>query len=1022
MLGGTNSVKPLSFSKQITFDPSQHDFDDTSNFADSARSSTGPQRSMLNSQYLPHSHRGFQDSTYSQEGEQEDVEYLDEDDDDYRQSSRSFVTQDTDGMSDEQGQHEDEDMDDYRSSMPGTRSRRREYDEDSNSDLIPATPNALKRTRDGTFLGSRDSMPVKAKTSVYGKIAKELCSQMGVPELEETDDIILTTENIIARMYAEAGESMNYNQGLKDAVRDVARDLTGIWGEYNQRIQRSNSDEYTTSIGPGPRAPNFSKANFVASLALQLHHPQIDERAFNHKPKHLPETLLEWLDDYHVPYPSQFEEVQLHRPSPANHRLFWDTIFNGLLRGKVVAVVNILKGAGWKHARVDLENSRAKIPTSQIGYTGQALINVERVVNAASQVLAQCPAAKGDWDTRGSDWTLFRLRVSQAVEDLKSFAEGRNRDRDDPVDFGSSAFKRSSMASQPDTYSNIAKKAGSQVPWDLYQRVLGLYGLMMGDAEAIMTNASDWCEATIGLLVWWDEGREEKRVALGRSSFSASSRDSDAVAYSRKLRKSFETATSGETDFQVNTLNQVEVALASLFEDDSEAVVGFLRGWSLPVSSAVAEVALAGGWLPRVEPQNLIAMGGFDEEDMDVLGLNASPSKSDSIKDQTLITYAGSLAHRGTLQSTGAFGMPHITSEGWEISIAILGRLESEARSQEMVGKFLDDLKLDSSRTVDKLWTLLNEIEMPRHAESTAKKYASSLTDDLHNYGEVMWYYALSHESTDVKDVLNHLISLSLIKSTAFPPADEMDDHLHRLISSPKAALSELAQMDTEAAELLHQSLSGYATLRKFYDLRDEEVLQGNGKNSQARKSEAARALLAVIASSDDNIRGGLYDEERGAVVGHEVLLALLGEAMVFVNQPNSVITVGQIDVLLKAIEDLQAVGPRVYTECTNFLEVVIASGQGLKGSTPKDMLRKSTSNISGTSSFSMVGSSMLASQLKQSISNSGVLVNGPIKRGWDWRRGVTSGTSGDDVLRILRLGLAKDLAKAWLSEVDGLL
>lgn len=285
-----------------------------------------------------------------------------------------------------------------------------------------------------------------------------------------------------------------------------------------------------------------------------------------------------------------------------------------------------------------------------------------------------------------------------------------------------------------------------------------------------------------------------------------------------------------------------------------------------------------------------------------------------------------------------------------------------------------------------------------------------------------MWYYALSHKSTNVKDVLDLLISLSLVQSTAFPPAKEMDDHLRRLISSPKATLSELSQMDTEAAELLHQSLSGYATLRKFYDLRDEEVLQGNGKKLQARRSEAAKALLAVIASSDDNIRGGLYDEGRGAVVSVDFLLALLGEAMVFVNQPGSVITVTQIDVLLKAIEDLQAVGPRVYTACTEFLQTVIASGQGLKGSTPQDMLRKSTSNISGTSSFSMVGSSMLASQLKQSMSSSGVLVKGPIKRGWDWRRGITSGTSGDDVLRILRLGLAKDLAKAWLSEADGTL
>lgn len=274
-----------------------------------------------------------------------------------------------------------------------------------------------------------------------------------------------------------------------------------------------------------------------------------------------------------------------------------------------------------------------------------------------------------------------------------------------------------------------------------------------------------------------------------------------------------------------------------------------------------------------------------------------------------------------------------------------------------------------------------------------------------------------------MKDVLDLLISLSLVHSMAFPPDEQLDEYLKRLISSPKTTLVDLSGMDIPAAELLHKLLSGYATLRKFYGLRDEEVLSPKGKKPQkgatSRKSEAANALLAVITSSDDNIRGGLYDEERGAVVSVDFLLALLGEAMVFVNQPYSTITTSQIDILLKAIEDLQAVGPRVYNACTEFMQAVIASTQGAKGSKPMDLLRKSTSNLSGTSSFSMVGSSMIASQLKQSMSQSGVMVKGNAKRGWDWRRGVSAGTTGDDVLRILRLGLAKDLAKAWLLEAD---
>jgi hypothetical protein len=274
------------------------------------------------------------------------------------------------------------------------------------------------------------------------------------------------------------------------------------------------------------------------------------------------------------------------------------------------------------------------------------------------------------------------------------------------------------------------------------------------------------------------------------------------------------------------------------------------------------------------------------------------------------------------------------------------------------------------------------------------QSYADLLAEGSHKYGEALWYYALSHKTQRVKDVLDLLISYSLIQSTVYPPESELDDYL-----------------------------SGYATLRKFYVLRDEEVQLPAGEKPQkgpiARKVDAAAALIAVITSSDDNITGGLYDEARGSVVNVDFLLALLGEGMVFVNQQDYTIAVSHINILLKAIEDLQAVGPRVYSACTEFLQTVIASGQGLKGSSPTDMLRKSTSTTSGTSSFSLIGSSMLASQLKQSMGSSGVLVKGNVKRGWDWRHGISASTTGDDVLRILRLGLAKDLAKAFLMEAD---
>lgn len=277
-----------------------------------------------------------------------------------------------------------------------------------------------------------------------------------------------------------------------------------------------------------------------------------------------------------------------------------------------------------------------------------------------------------------------------------------------------------------------------------------------------------------------------------------------------------------------------------------------------------------------------------------------------------------------------------------------------------------------------------------------------------------MWYYALSHRTDKVRDVLNLLMSYSLVQSTAYPAEKDLDDELKNLLQKRTETLERRAKQDLEAAQLLGRMLSGYATLRKFYELRDQAKDGLAPRKAQTLKKQAASALVAVISSSDDNIRGGLYDETRDAVVSEDFLLALLGEATVFVNQSPATITLDQIDTLLKAIEDIQTVGSRVYDACDEFFDLVLESTQGLKGSTPADLMKKSTSSLSG-SSYVMTGSSMLVNQMHKSISSSG-----KISRGWDWRKGFTATTKADDVLRKLRLGLARDLATLWLEDADG--
>lgn len=127
------------------------------------------------------------------------------------------------------------------------------------------------------------------------------------------------------------------------------------------------------------------------------------------------------------------------------------------------------------------------------------------------------------------------------------------------------------------------------------------------------------------------------------------------------------------------------------------------------------------------------------------------------------------------------------------------------------------------------------------------------------------------------------------MQSTAYPAATALDTNLQSLVFAPKESIEHLALLDEDAAAILHEALTGYATLRKFYDLRDAEVNLVEGQklkqDSNSRKKAAAAALLAVINSAADNIRGGLYDENSGSVVHVDGLLALLGEAMIFVTR-----------------------------------------------------------------------------------------------------------------------------------------
>ncbi|KAL0942787.1 nuclear pore complex subunit nup85 [Colletotrichum truncatum] len=1030
LLGGTTDQKPFSFGGASTTGSSRNLFgrSDTTSQQPLGRSiqqsgKHARQPSGLSKEYDAGEREVAHDNRTGRYMIPDDSEEDDEDEDEYDEREvvdaemERYLEADMDEDDVDAEADEEELADDDDDMFLNMRHSTRQEDEFTYSDdggdgidgaeesdlLLLATPAATERIRreaEDIFRASsmRRSSTNRRSEFRYASIAKDLYNQMGMTVITESPELVLKTEDLVNQLYDEGIGAQEDPEKLDVSLSTIVYPLVELWDDFSETLPLPEG-EHVAEIGPGPDAEPFHKAAYVARLVLQMHHTRFAEGSGEIKAPPLPEVLFNWIEDNHNLSPDQFDRVMRHRPSPASHSLFWPTLRSALIRGNVNLASQLLRNAGWEAVR---KGTRA-----ELAYTGKALENLQRAVGITCEALDMCPANKKNWDIFSSDWTLYRIQAKGSLDKLQRFAEGKDKGL-----YGGDSHD--SSYGQP-SLARLARKAEGQVPWDIYEHLQTIYQIIMGTPDAIMETAQDWCEATIGLFGWWEEGRgQQKSLRMSRSQgLRRPDVSSGPESYFERLSLAFHTAI--ESEFHFNAMNPVEVAIASAFESNFAAVIGILRAWSLPIASSVAELASLGQWLPKPEAANLFTMDSLDMEDLDILGVAPqSADEVEGIKDTTLTHYARELAGIDQLSDTRS---------GWEMAIQVLGRMDSAAKSEEMVGELLGDilqtLDSDSGATVDKVWRILNDLGMINYAEQTAETYAELLAEGSHRYGEALWYYALAHRPSKVREVLNLLMSYSLLHSTVYPPANDLDDHLYRLLNERSTTLEQYAKQDLEAAQLLGRILSGYATLRKYYEIRDTDGLADMSSHKSASlRRQAASALVAVIASSDDNIRGGLYDETRDAVVSEDFILALLGEALPFINQNPCIITLDQMDVMLKAIEDIQTVNSTIFNAADEFFKLVLASAQGLKGSTPADLMRKSTGSLSG-SSYMLSGSSMLASQLNRSISGSGGLSRANTKRGWDWRTGLTASASAEDILRILRLGLSRDLATLWLADAD---
>lgn len=583
---------------------------------------------------------------------------------------------------------------------------------------LPAATERMQREADDIFRASAmRSLSGPRRDFNFASVAKDLFDQMGYAKITEPADVIIPTEDVVSRLFDEGVGAEDDEERLDDSLATAAEQLVdAIWEPHAAALPRSNQ-EHEAKVGPGLNEPDFEKAAWIAAMVFRIHHTApLRDQFGGSQTVALPLVLFKWQDDYHDPSRDQIDSIRNHRPCPAAHSLFWQGVYMSLIRGNLEAAASLLRKADWERVKKGTRAEQA--------YTGQVLSNINRVVEDVCSVMDICPGMRDEnWDIRSSDWTLFRIKAKAAKENLINFAEGKDRPHRPANRFGDSEFGSSAT-----TLTGLARKAESRLPWDIYEALQSLYSILVGEADAITAAAQDWCEATVGLFGWWDDGHNSRKLGVSFSrSQSLAAQPAGDDDWLDRLALSFRAAM--DSDFHFNTIDPVEVCIACTFESNVEGIIGFLRAWSLPIASAVAEIASLGRWLPASE-NDLIDMQQFDKEDLDVFGFNQSAGQADKdgIKDATLIRYArglndikqlsGRVAKKSGVTTT-------VTREGWELAVQVVGRMDDAGRSEELVNELLqnilDQLEPDSQATVNKMWALLNDLGMINFAEDTAE-------------------------------------------------------------------------------------------------------------------------------------------------------------------------------------------------------------------------------------------------------------------------------------------------------------
>lgn len=925
----------------------------------------------------------------------------------FETSTNTYATQEDDDA------YTDDAMDDESEEDRDLRSGFQTINKGTAPSLMKFSTNSLRQSANrsvyrGQTLSSRSQLPRKGNDDMIPRLARDISRRQDVPAPSETDEVVLETEEVMRSMDEQCQECADEGS-LQAVVTIAAQELLSCWKKRSRHRAPSIGQNI---VGPDARSSPFEKARYLATLLLQLHHPQFDtvntgtidlaDSRHENPPKSTPQVLLEWLDQYHVNYAPLYEQVMTTAPAPSANELYWDAIESFAMRGKFHEVMELLKRGDLNHAVVDTPEG-----PREANFTGTQLQQAEEALYRARQLVNICPAVQDeDWNTGSQDWNVWRKQLELEIEQLRDMVESHN-DKD--------SFQQSSNFGM---FGHASGKSG--LPFVIYQRLRTLYGILLGDANEIIGLAQDWVEASMMLTVWWVP-TDEKNVARWSFDVSRASNPqiNDTNPYLTRLRDSFLCVTDSSSDnsFQINTMNAVEVGLGAVMQEDVQSCLRILQTLSLCVTSAVAEIGSWAAWLSSSSTSE-----GLTQDDLMVL--NYGSNDLSLKKDDVLEKYATSLFDRHVLHTTLGGEV-----EGWELSFSILSRLDDQERMHSSISDLLQKLPVTTQERTAKLVEICQQFGLEEEGRKVSENFADSLVNNTSDYGTALLCYARAHAEHKVRQLIDLLNSYCLVQSQVYPPVDEMDPALEQLVGNPKSALQGIAEVDPQAAETLQFHLVGYACLRRFYSLRDEQTTnQGNQLRPLAARRAAARSLIAAISSAADSIYGGLYDPDRQSAIQVDGLMTMLGEATALMTQEDGkrIFNSEQLYALLAAIEDLETVNDRVYNATEECMEAALRNYRGSAPPSPHAMLKKSVS--SGTNSnfsFSMMGSEMLARSADSlggtSIDSTFMVGKNPreaVARGWDWRsRFKDPSNTGAEVLKRLRTSIAQELSIAVLDE-----